>query len=225
MLAIEPTPNRYPILFTTGGDYITIQIHQTITGKISLDQMKARSREYRANGERSINRLSTKSKMGSLLLRAADGRPCPTCSTTMQYCPQRRPGHADVDIATIEHILPIKEGGRNASNNVIAMCLACNSSRGYVYNEVSKNTQAEIDEVLEWLWYQLHPEVLSRVVTVRIGDIYPHHQSRFLRNWKKRYQSELFEIQITIQQQPRRADMSASSRKKRQTLQQTEMKE
>ena len=207
---------------------MTIQIHQPVTGKISLDQMKARSREYRANGERSVNRLTPKSKMGSLLLRAAEGRPCPTCTTTMQYCPNRRSGHADADIATIEHILPIKEGGRNASNNIIAMCLACNSSRGYVYNEASKNTQAEIDEVLEWLWYQLHPEALSRVVTVRLGDIYPHKQTKFLRNWKKRYQSELFEVQITIQpnqQQPRRADMSASARKKRQSQQQTEMKQ
>ena len=225
MLAHRTTHDWNECPFSTRGDSITIQIHQTITGMISLDQMKARSRVYRANGERSVNRLSTKSKMGSLLLRAADGRPCPTCATTMQYCPQRRAGHADADIATIEHILPIKEGGRNASNNVIAMCLACNSSRGYVYNEVSKKTQVEIDEVLEWLWYQLHPEVLSRVVTVRIGDIYPHHQARFLRNWKKRYESELFEVQIILQQKPRRTDMIATVRKKRPTPLQTEMNE
>ena len=212
-------------IFSTSGDYITIQIHETTNTTISLNQMKTRSREYRANGERSVNRLTPKSKMGSLLLRAADGRPCPTCSTPMQYCPQRRPGHADPDIATIEHILPVKEGGANASDNIIAMCLACNSSRGYVYNEVSKKTRAEIDEVLEWLWYQLHPEVLSRVVTVRLGDIYPHHQARFLRNWKRRYHSESFEIQITIQQRPRRADMSASARKTRQRTRRTEMKE
>ena len=106
--------------------------------------MKARSREYRANGEKSVNRSGISQGLRSLILSSADGLPCPTCNTPMRHR-RRSPGVESPDTATIEHILPIKEGGANAPDNLIAMCLACNRARGYAYNQTLKFTQADID--------------------------------------------------------------------------------
>ena len=90
-------------------------------------------------------------------------------------------------MATIEHILPIKEGGANEPENMIAMCLACNRSRGYAYNQARKVTQEEIDDVLEWLWLQVNQQRLSRVVELQFGLLYPNHHAIFERNWVKQY--------------------------------------
>lgn len=154
--------------------------------KISLEQMKARSREYRANGEKSVNRSGISQGLRSLILSSADGLPCPTCNTPMRHR-RRSPGVESPDTATIEHILPIKEGGANAPDNLIAMCLACNRARGYAYNQTLKFTQADIDDTLEWLWLHVNEQRLARVVELRLGYLYPQHQAIFERSWVKQY--------------------------------------
>ncbi len=90
-------------------------------------------------------------------------------------------------MATIEHILPIKEGGANEPDNIVAMCLACNRARGYAYNQVRKSSREEIDSVLEWLWFQLNQQRISHVVVLRLGYMYPVLQEIFERNWRKQY--------------------------------------
>ena len=100
---------------------------------------------------------------------------------------RRTPGVESPDTATIEHILPIKEGGANAPDNLIAMCLACNRARGYAYNQTLKSTQADIDDTLEWLWLHVNEQRLARVVELRLGYLYPQHQTIFERSWVKQY--------------------------------------
>ena len=168
----------------TGGGKISIQIQkqEIIVKKISLERMKIRSREYRANGEKAVRRSSLPPALRSLILRAADGRPCPTCETPMQ----RVPGEENPNTPTIEHILPIKEGGINEPENLIAMCLACNRARGYAYAQ-SRGTRKEIDDVLEWLFYHLHQRRLARVVELNLTVLYSPHQEIFEKNWLKQY--------------------------------------
>ena len=172
------------VFIATGGGRITIQIQkQEITAKkISLERMKIRSREYRANGENAVRRSSLTPALRSLILRAADGRPCPTCETPMQ----RIPGVENPNTATIEHILPIKEGGANEPENLIAMCLACNRARGYAYAQ-SRGARGEIDDVLEWLFFQLHQQRLAQVVELDLRVLYPQHQDIFEKNWLNQY--------------------------------------
>ena len=152
--------------------------------KISLERMKARSREFRESGKKSINRSSMPQGLRSLILSAADGRPCPTCGVAMQHC---RGNHQVPYMATIEHILPIKEGGINEPENLIAMCLACNRSRGYAYNQTRKSSRQEIDSILEWLWLHINKQRLSKVVDLRLEQMYPTPQTIFEINWQKQY--------------------------------------
>lgn len=103
-------------------------------------------------------------------------------------CYDRNPsGFEEPNMATIEHILPIKEGGANESENLIAMCLACNRARGYAYNQARKTSREEIDDVLEWLWMHLNQNRLRHVVDIQLAKFYPNHHHIFERNWLKQY--------------------------------------
>ena len=170
------------------GDNMTIQIQEqeVETRKISLERMKTRSREFRENGEKPIRRSGITRGMRSLILGAADGRPCPTCETPMRFR-RTTSGIESPDNVTIEHILPIKEGGANEPENLIAMCLACNRARGYAYNQASKVTTEEVDDVLEWLWFQINRQRLAHVVELQLAIMYPNHHAIFERNWVKQY--------------------------------------
>ena len=154
--------------------------------KISLERMKTRSREFRENRERPVRRSGITRGMRSLILGAADGRPCPTCGTPMRF-DRRTPDIESPDMVTIEHILPIREGGANEPENLIAMCLACNRARGYVYNQTRKATREEIDDALEWLWLQVNQHRLRHVVELQFASLYPNHHRIFERNWVKQY--------------------------------------
>ena len=162
------------------------EMKQCKATKISLERMKTRSREFRRNGDAPVKRTALPRGMKSLILGAADGRPCPTCGVTMCY--DRNPsGFEEPNMATIEHILPIKEGGANESENLIAMCLACNRARGYAYNQARKTSREEIDDVLEWLWMHLNQNRLRHVVDIQLAKFYPNHHHIFERNWLKQY--------------------------------------
>jgi len=174
---------------------IEIQEQEMETRKISLERMKTRSREFRENRERPVRRSGITRGMRSLILGAADGRPCPTCGTSMRFH-RRLPGVESPDTATIEHILPIKEGGANEPDNLIAMCLACNRARGYAYNQTSKATREEIDDVLEWLWLQVNQHRLSHVVELQFALLYPNQHRIFERNWAKQYARTQKEMKI-----------------------------
>ncbi len=104
----------------------------------------------------------------------------------MQYS-RRTPGAENLSTATIEHILPIKEGGANTPDNLIAMCLACNRARGYVYNQARKVSQVEVDDVLEWLWLHVNEERFARVVTLQLAHLYPQHHAIFESSLTKQY--------------------------------------
>jgi DNA-binding protein Fis len=152
--------------------------------KISLERMKARSREFRESGKKSVSRSSMPQGLRSLILSAADGRLCPTCDVAMQHCRGNRQAHY---MATIEHILPIKEGGLNEPENLIAMCLACNRSRGYAYNQTRKSSRQEIDSILEWLWLHINKKRLSNVVDLRLEQMHPIPQTIFKTTWRRQH--------------------------------------
>jgi len=181
--------SKNPMAFVAiiGGNMtIQLQEQEIEPRKISLERMKTRSREFRENRENPVSRSGITRGMRSLILGAADGRPCPTCGTSMRFH-RRSPDIESPDMATIEHILPIKEGGANEPENLIAMCLACNRARGYAYNQTPKFTQAEIEDTLEWLWFHVNEQRLARVVELQLAYLYPQHQSIFERSWGKQY--------------------------------------
>ena len=125
------------------------------SNKDFLERMKTRSREFRRNGDAPVKRTALPRGMKSSFL-------VPPMDVHARHVELRcvmietHQGFEEPNMATIEHILPIKEGGANESENLIAMCLACNRARGYAYNQARKTSREEIDDVLEWLW--MHPQ-------------------------------------------------------------------
>lgn len=62
-------------------------------------------------------------------LREQYGDHCFYCESLMSFAPRRRTQKFSPDMATLEHVVPIAEGGTHTWDNTVLACWACNGSK------------------------------------------------------------------------------------------------
>ncbi|MEE2758661.1 MAG: HNH endonuclease signature motif containing protein [Candidatus Thermoplasmatota archaeon] len=197
----------------------TINMNDSALGSIQLEDMLNQSRLFSEGVLKRAKRSSLGKNLKGYVLEYGNGLPCPICNNVMRNG-SISGGGCIPNTVTVEHILPLAMGGRNNAENVVPMCKTCNRIRGQLYNEYSVNTPEGRAHFLKWLWYQLHPRVLSAVSTISIRELFPDLEGLFWKKWRDAYR--LFSTepipQSFVESGPskrRRVDMSASARSRR----------
>ena len=58
-----------------------------------------------------------------------DGVRCRYCGKQLRIPPRGEPSHRE-DTATVDHVIPIANGGRSRASNLVTACLNCNRAKG-----------------------------------------------------------------------------------------------
>lgn len=82
---------------------------------VALDNSRKRTRKIEAETGRHIENTLT---LAEVMLIFAAGE-CAYCGTTL-----------DQKELTLDHVIPLRAGGTNTTNNIVAACKSCNSSKG-----------------------------------------------------------------------------------------------